>query len=62
VVLEHDARYGDTADVKLARPKNKQDARPAPPPARAMVRFDGSATSLKETGRPRKAEAPRRGK
>ena len=41
------AQYGDIASLKLARPEDKQDVRPTPPPAGAKVLFDGTAKSLK---------------
>jgi Domain of Unknown Function (DUF1080) len=35
------AQYGDIADVKVAKPEDKQDVKPTPPPAGATVLFDG---------------------
>jgi hypothetical protein len=42
------AQYGDIGAIKLARPEDKQDVRPTPPPAGAKVLFDGSEKSLNE--------------
>jgi hypothetical protein len=35
------AQYGDISDVPLARPEDKQDVRPTPPPPGALVLLDG---------------------
>ena len=36
------AQYGDIADVKVAKPEDKVDVKVVPPPAGAVVLFDGS--------------------
>jgi hypothetical protein len=38
------AQYGDISDVKIARPEDKVDVKPTPPPADAIVLFDGKDT------------------
>ncbi len=35
------AQYGDISDLKVARPEDKQDVKPVPPPEGAIVLFDG---------------------
>lgn len=35
------AQYGDISDVKIAKPEDKVDVKPTPPPAEAIVLFDG---------------------
>jgi hypothetical protein len=41
------AQFTDTGSLKIARPQDKQDVKPAPPPRGAKVLFDGTAESLK---------------
>lgn len=38
------AQYGDISDVKVARPEDKVDVKPVPPPTDAIVLFDGKNT------------------
>jgi len=38
------AQYGDISDVKIAKPEDKVDIKPTPPPADAIVLFDGKDT------------------
>jgi hypothetical protein len=45
------AQFQPPADLKVARPEDKQDVKPVPAPAGAKVLFDGTAESLKEIGR-----------
>jgi hypothetical protein len=40
-VANADEPYGDLGDLKIAKPEDKVDARPAPPPEGAIVLFDG---------------------
>src|SRR5437899_3260283 len=35
------AQYGDISDLKIAKPEDKVDVRPVPPPKNAVVLFDG---------------------
>src|SRR5437899_2955679 len=35
------AQYGDISDVKLLKPEDKEHAKSVPPPASAVVLFDG---------------------
>jgi hypothetical protein len=37
------AQYGPIDDLKVARPEDKQDVKPAPPPEGAVVLFDGKS-------------------
>ncbi|MBX6311360.1 MAG: DUF1080 domain-containing protein [Isosphaeraceae bacterium] len=37
------AQYGDISDLKIARPEDKQDVQSTPPPAGAIVLFDGKS-------------------
>lgn len=37
------AQYGDISDLKLARPEDKVDVKPVPPPEGAVVLFDGKS-------------------
>ena len=42
------AQYGDISDLKVARPEDKQDVKPTPPPQGATVLFDGTEKSLEQ--------------
>jgi Domain of Unknown Function (DUF1080) len=35
--------YGDISDLKIAKPQDKMDVKPVPPPASAVVLFDGKS-------------------
>ncbi len=36
------AQYGDISDLKIAKPEDRQDVKSTPPPANAIVLFDGT--------------------
>jgi hypothetical protein len=42
------AQYGDISDFAVARPEDKVDAPSTPPPAGAIILFDGTSLSLEE--------------
>jgi hypothetical protein len=41
-------QYGDIADLKVARPEDKQDVKPTPAPPGATVLFDGTPATLRQ--------------